>query len=972
MADDRIQELYDRAFAKWQEKNRDEAASLIDEALRLSPNDTALNALAYHIKRLGPLDPESAVHAERILDVDIHYLDSLDSHKNSRGFAEMLMLHYPILISHAEDRWNKDPLKEKPSVEKKHAEERRMVTYGTKLMEAGYGIPNLDNFAESLADLDMHDRVIDIGLFLAGMKTSAELGLPGLDHCDTSDFFEPIEDRVAESYRVLGRDLEALEWCKTLIAQDPTNWGHHGTLGEICCRLGLPAEAARQWIICYQKGAHEEFLELHFPNLCNMTADPKAALKEALRNRVREVKPTLPPEKSGIVDKLLTEIGRSIGDPKMPILEESYITHKLEVELPPLRRGHFLFYENLWLPNQGPYPFAPEPTEPKGDAASDAAPIDPSVVTAKSACAPRTIESLGVDLTERATDRRLPPIVGRDKEIDALVRILLRMEKNNPVLLGEAGVGKTAVLQGLAQRIVSDHVPPCLRGRRVIEISMGALVSGTMWRGDFETRITNIIHEARENPDIILFVDELHTIMGAGAANKGDLDAANIVKPALAKGELRLVGATTNQEYAKYIEKDPAMARRFTPVRIPELDAEAVLEVLKARRDYWQKAHRLEIADSLLALAVELTGLHVSHRRFPDKAIDLLDESAALAETRRTKDDGEAFLPLTEEDVRCVLSEWTGSAGSFAATADKKEDHRSRLPLKSQISDAIRTKFSDFGADIDALSDLVAQMRLSFKNPSRPLTALFHGPARSGKTTCVNALAEVLWPGESDRVLTLNLSNYSDAAGLGRLIGAPPGFPGANEQGLITARLRRQPYGIVLLKNLDAAHPKVIEFLHDTLRNGRYPDNRRGASVSCSDTLFVVHLDMETSARKVGFHNPQGGDASSDEGPARERLKSRGIRLPFTHAIGFSALSSDAARAVIRMHLETLKKAYAEKGFCFVFTNGLVERLAAQLISLPLEKRDVSRLIDAEVRPRLRHTLLENDFENLTKEISIE
>jgi ATP-dependent Clp protease ATP-binding subunit ClpC len=970
MADERIQGLYDLAFQKWQEKDKDAAAQLIDEALSLLPNDPALNALAYHIKRLGQLDPQSAVHAERILDVDVHYLDVIDNYKNGRGFAHMLMLHYPVLIMQAEDRRNKDPLKEKPSKENKRAEELRMVTYGTKLLEAGYGIPNLDAFTEALASLEMHDVVINIGLCTANLKTSAEIGLPGLDHCDTSDFFEPLEDYVAASFTALGQDRAALDWCKALIAQDSDNWGYFGILGEICCRLGLPAEAARQWIISHQKGAHTEFLESHISSLCNMVSDPKAALKEALWHRVREVKPKLSADKAGIMDKLTTEIYTSIGDSKHPILEESYVTHKLETELPALTPSDFFQYRAIWLPNQGPYPFAPKPSETSTSEEIES-PIEPSAVVARVArSAPKTIESLGVDLTARAREGRIPPIVGRDKEIDCLVRILLRMEKNNPVLLGEAGVGKTAVLQGLAQRIAAESVPEYLRGRRVFEISMSALVGGTMWRGDFESRITNLIHEARDNEDIILFVDELHTIMGAGAAQKGDLDAANIVKPALAKGELRLVGATTNEEYAKYIEKDPAMARRFTPVRVPELSRAATLEVLKARRDFWRESHRVEISDELLALAVELTGLHVSHRRFPDKAIDLLDESSALAETRRVDGD-DSMKTLTEADVRRVLMEWTGAAGDQTSLPKENGDGRANLPSKDKMRAAIRERFLDFGTDVNALSDLAAQVRLSFKNPSTPLTALFHGPSRSGKTTCVNALAEALWPGDTDRVLTLNLSNYTDSAGLGRLIGPPPGFPGHNEQGLLTARLRRQPYGIVLLKNLDAAHPQVTSFFADALQNGRYSDNRRGTPVSTADSLFVLHVDMETHTRPVGFHTAESLQTLCDEGPALQWLESRDIRIPITHVLGFVSLKTDSAALVIRMHLDALRNAYAQKGFRFAFADTLIARLVEELMALSIEKRDAATLIDRQVRPLIRSALLSRNPDNPSKEIHI-
>ncbi len=948
MADDQVQKLYDEAFRHWQDKENGKARELIDEALRLAPNDLSLHALAVHIKRY-PNYEDILSHAEFIVDHDVHYRDPLKDDDDPFFYVDLMMTAYSL---------QKRDDDEDADVESLNIEERH-CRYATKILQAGREIPNLTDFMTSLSALGRYDDVINIGYVLDGMKSAAEIGLPGLDHCELDhDYFDSPNSIMMTAFYRAGRDEEALEWLRHKQQADPKDWFLHALMAEVLCRLNQPAESARQWIIAIQKGGHVDDAPDELEMICNFVADPQAGLKIGLWHRIMEVRETVSPDRKTTADKTFTEVHSSIGDPDKKLMPDSYIEAKLGVKLPPFEERHFRHRpERLWLPaTQGPHPFVKPQKRGKEDSA-----VTPRIAPTK----PVNIERFGVDLTEQAAAGRMPPIVGRDREIDALIRVLIRMEKNNPALIGEAGVGKTAIAQGLAQRIVEGRVPTFLRNRRVFELTMSSLVAGTTWRGDFEQRMTSLIKEARDNPDLILFIDELHTIMGAGAAGRGDLDAANMTKPALAKGELRLIGATTTQEYARRIEQDHAMARRFTPVRVAEMDRESTLAVLRRRREHWLKFHKVQIPDEVIDRAVEWTEAHVANRKLPDKAIDLLDESCAHLRTRMSGDQEQAAT-LSIDVLRRVLMEWTGAAGQTIdlppePTGNKTQQTMLAVPNRASIIQSLREHVVAQDEAVEALADVVTNLRMALKEAEIPTALLFYGPASTGKTTAAHALARTLWPDDAERLMTLNMGDYSDGWSLNRLIGAPLGYAQHEEGGLLTARLRRKPHSILLLKDLDAAHPRLLDFIGDLMRHGVYTDTL-GRPVSARDAIFVIHVNTSQPQRQIGFPTTKSGSHDADLDELLEDLQRRGVpdRLlcGVSRALHFPPLSPESTSRVLRLRLDQLQRAFAQRGQQLDFTDALLAELTERYLALPADRRNIESLIDRHVSPLIRNALV--------------
>jgi ATP-dependent Clp protease ATP-binding subunit ClpC len=531
------------------------------------------------------------------------------------------------------------------------------------------------------------------------------------------------------------------------------------------------------------------------------------------------------------------------------------------------------------------------------------------------------------------------------------------MEKNNPVLLGEAGVGKTAILQGLAQRIVSENVPDWLRNRRVFELPMASLVSGTTFRGDFEERITTIIEEANSNPEIILFVDELHTIMGAGTTIESHLDAANIVKPALAKGSLRLAGATTAREYGICIEKDQAMARRFTAVRISEMDRNGTVEVLKRRREFWKERQKVEIPDDVLLHAVELVDARIKNRRFPDKAIDILDESCALARTRRAADEN-GFRVLTMADVQHVLLDWTG--GSRLSSVKDPQETALLIPDRKVIHSEVMKKLPGQSCAVESLTDMILRRRFSLKDPQRPCTLLFYGPAGSGKEAGCEVMTEILWPKETDRLILFNGAQFTDESALFRLIGPPPGYSGFDEGWLLTARLKRQSHSVIVFKNITNAHHGVVNFLTELFLQGYYID-ATGREISAADTIFVVHFNSTSRSQGMGF----GANSQTQSTDRRITDDLRRAGLPemfcssFTFQVQFTELNHESVRAIIDTRLESLSNDYAGKGIQVRFSEEIIRVLTDAFLKQGADKKDLEILIDKEIGERILLKILD-------------
>ncbi|MBF8376914.1 ATP-dependent Clp protease ATP-binding subunit [Alicyclobacillus mali] len=524
-----------------------------------------------------------------------------------------------------------------------------------------------------------------------------------------------------------------------------------------------------------------------------------------------------------------------------------------------------------------------------GDAMDMAGDKDASVGTP-------TLDSLARDLTQMARDGKLDPVIGREKEIERVIQVLSRRTKNNPVLIGEPGVGKTAIAEGLAQRIVTGDVPETLRNKRVMVLDMGTVVAGTKYRGEFEDRLKKIMDEIRQAGNVILFIDELHTLIGAGGA-EGAIDASNILKPALARGELQCIGATTLDEYRKHIEKDPALERRFQPITVDEPSPEEALEILKGLRDRYEAHHRVKITDEALDAAVKLSDRYISDRFLPDKAIDLIDEAASrvrlrthtappnlkeleqkLEKVRSEKDaavqsqefelaanlrDEEQKIKeelehlketwqktqqlddvrVTAEDIAHIVSSWTG-----IPVQQLQQDESERLLSLEKI---LHERVIGQDEAVEAVAKAIRRARAGLKDPKRPIGSfIFLGPTGVGKTELARALAEALF-GDEDALIRIDMSEYMERHSTSRLVGSPPGYVGYEEGGQLTEKVRRKPYSVVLLDEIEKAHPEVFNILLQVLDDGRLTDGK-GRTVDFRNTVIIMTSNVGAEELRRG------------------------------------------------------------------------------------------------------------------------
>ncbi len=443
--------------------------------------------------------------------------------------------------------------------------------------------------------------------------------------------------------------------------------------------------------------------------------------------------------------------------------------------------------------------------------------------------APSTLAQYSRDLTEAAKRGELDPVIGRDEEVERVVSILARRSKNNPVLIGEPGVGKTAIVEGLAQRIARGDVPQALRDKRVLALSLGPLVAGTKYRGEFESRVKRILDEVkRAGRDVILFIDELHTLVGAGAA-EGSLDLASMIKPELARGELQCVGATTFDEYRKYVESDAALERRFQPIQVDEPTIEQTVGILRGLRPKYATHHGVTIDDAALDAAAALSARYIADRYLPDKAIDVMDEAAATAAMR-----GEQRVDV--ERVAAVVSRWTGIPQGTITDAQRA----GLLALEEQLS----TRVVGQDAAVRAVSEAIRRARAGLKDPRKPVGGfLFIGPSGVGKTELARTLAHALF-GTDDALVRLDLSEYTEPHTISRLIGAPPGYQGHEEPGQLTEPIRRRPYSVVLFDEIEKAHPDVAAILLQILDDGRVTD-AKGRTIDFRHAILVLTSNLD-------------------------------------------------------------------------------------------------------------------------------
>jgi ATP-dependent Clp protease ATP-binding subunit ClpC len=624
-----------------------------------------------------------------------------------------------------------------------------------------------------------------------------------------------------------------------------------------------------------------------------------------------------------------------------------------------------------------------------------------------------TLDEYGRDLTKQAADGKLDPVIGRDKEIERVIQVLSRRTKNNPVLIGEPGVGKTAIVEGLAQRIHDGKVPETLIGKRVMSLDMASVVAGSKYRGEFEERFRKITNEIMESGDVILFIDELHTVIGAGAA-EGAIDAANILKPALARGELQAVGATTIDEYRKHIEKDAALERRFQPITVGEPTVEETIEILKGLRDKYEAHHKVRITDQSIEAAAKLSDRYISDRFLPDKAIDLVDEAASrvrlqsatapedlkelerqLEEIRQEKqaavseqdfekaarmrdaehetrdklqklqeqwdkEKGTQKTTVTEEDIATVVSSWTGVPVSQLA----QEESERLLKLEEILHKRV------IGQDeaVVAVSKAVRRARAGLKDPKRPIGSfIFLGPTGVGKTELARALAEALF-GEEDAMIRLDMSEYMESHTVSKLIGAPPGYIGYDEAGQLTEKVRRRPYSVVLFDEVEKAHPDVFNVLLQVLEDGRLTD-AKGRTVDFRNTVLIMTSNVGASTFRRGQR--MGFGASEDDGykEMKETIMSelkRTFRPEFLNRIDetivFHPLSQENIREIVDLMLREVRERLAEYEMELKVTEEAKDVLAAEGFSEEYGARPLRREILRTIEDPVSEALLEGRF----------
>ena len=519
------------------------------------------------------------------------------------------------------------------------------------------------------------------------------------------------------------------------------------------------------------------------------------------------------------------------------------------------------------------------------------------------------LEEFGYDITKAAKEGKLDPLVGREDEIRRVIQILGRRRKNNPMLVGDPGVGKSAIVEGIAIKIANDDIPPVLAGKRLISLDLGSVVAGTKYRGDFEKRLKNIIKEVADNPDVILFIDEFHTIVGAGGAS-GSLDAANMLKPALARGDIQCIGATTMDEFRKIVEKDGALDRRFQKIVVEHTDISHTISILSQIKTNYEKHHNVIYTDEAIEACVRMSERYITDRCLPDKAVDAMDEAGSMVRLKNPNRTGR----VSADDVAAVISKMTGIPSGRVAESEGGKLMKMRSKLQNRI----------IGQDeaIDKVVRAIQRNRAGIKDPGKPIgTFIFFGPTGVGKTQLAKSLAEYLFDSE-DNMVRLDMSEYMEKFNVSRLIGAPPGYVGYEEGGQLSERVRRKPYCVVLLDEIEKAHPDVFNLLLQVMDEGRLTDNN-GRTVSFRNTIVIMtsnvgSRELDEYGNGVGFNT-----AGKNVGGNRKAVLEKAVRKAFPpefinrvdEQVFFSSLSKESIEKIIDIELKGLCRRVHEAGF---------------------------------------------------------
>ncbi|MBI5865805.1 MAG: ATP-dependent Clp protease ATP-binding subunit [Planctomycetes bacterium] len=624
------------------------------------------------------------------------------------------------------------------------------------------------------------------------------------------------------------------------------------------------------------------------------------------------------------------------------------------------------------------------------------------------------LDSFGRDLTDLAREGKLDPVIGRSSEIERVITVLCRRMKNNPVLLGEAGVGKTAIVEGLAQKIINHEVPEILHGRRIVVLDLAMMVAGTKYRGQFEERIKAVMNEVRRARNVILFIDELHTLVGAGGA-EGAIDASNVLKPALSRGEIQCIGATTFDEFRKYIEKDAALARRFQPIHVDEPSIEDTLRILKGLRDRYETHHRVQITEAALNSAVEMSHRYITGRVLPDKAIDVIDEAGAririksmtmppdLADIEREIErlgsekeeavknaDYERAAELRDkcETLRMkkeqMQKDWKDRAREVDGVVDENivaevVSMMTGIPLKRlekdeierllQIEGELHKKVISQNEAISAIARSIRRSRSGLKDPNRPMGSfIFLGPSGVGKTLLAKTLAEFLF-GDEEALITIDMSEYMEKHNVSRLIGAPPGYVGYEEGGQLTERVRRRPYAVVLLDEIEKAHGDVFNMLLQIMEEGRLTDSF-GRHVDFKNTILIMTSNI--GADRIMSQDPF-GFMKRDENVDYEKMKEmlvgeleRFFRPEFINRLDevvvFHKLGRQELFNILDLEVSKVGKRVKEKGFSLVLSDEAKELLISKGTDEKFGARPLRRTISTLVEDPLSEDLLRNKF----------
>lgn len=623
-----------------------------------------------------------------------------------------------------------------------------------------------------------------------------------------------------------------------------------------------------------------------------------------------------------------------------------------------------------------------------------------------------TLNQFGRDLTDAARDGKLDPVIGRSKEIERVIQILSRRTKNNPCLIGEPGVGKTAIAEGLAEKIVEGRLPELLKDKRVFSLDISGMIAGTKYRGEFEERIKKALEEVRKSGNVILFIDELHTIIGAGAA-EGAVDAANILKPMLARGEIQVIGATTLNEYRKYIEKDAALERRFQPVTVGEPSEDEALLILRGLRDKYEAHHKVRITDAALESAVKLSSRYIADRFLPDKAIDLVDEAASRVRLKSVtappdlRDQDEKLKKLSEEKESAVKAQDFERAAKLRddektlrekVEAQKKQWQESNvrkvnevgeediaeivaswtgIPVKKlaeeeserllHMEDVLHRRVIGQEEAVAAVSKAIRRGRVGLKDPKRPVGSfIFLGPTGVGKTELSKALAEALF-GDENAIIRVDMSEYMEKYAVSRMVGSPPGYVGYDEGGQLTEKVRRKPYSVILFDEIEKAHPDVFNILLQILEDGILTDSQ-GRRVDFKNTVIImtsnVGARLITENRHLGF-------GAADASRSDSRIKSdvmgelkRTFRPEFLNRVDdiivFEQLTSENIRSIARRMLDVLTKRMEGLGISISFPDEVVAKVAEEGFDPIYGARPLRRAIQSKIEDRLSEHMLEN------------